>query len=494
MIFKFIKFITLLTLTTSTILTDNGCSCALTKTTTTTPSAGGTINVGCSLKNDWTNTTSKWCLADQTYGTCGTLQNGFGWVDSCSIANINATVANPNYIEWDQTGNTFYTGQNININWTSTNIDNKELLKITYLGTSLRTLTTGSGVNITSNSFGLRLSDSANGLATNVPITVSSTSPTIISNTQNITILQSKLINLNVYDSTNILTTTSTIPCDGRNLSIMWRGLGQAQFGTVTISIKSGGGTTVGTSVTGISTSNNTFLYTLPRSFTPNTFSTYSAQISVQDFVPGSAPYTGTSVSFKLSVPSSPSPTSSITSTSTGTPFTTQSNTPTPSTTISVTPSNTPTVSNTPSSTPTISNTPQSATQTPTQTPTISFSSSNTPTPTTTETARPSVDLDAIAKAAAASNAPIIGGVLGIVLMIIIGIVGYMLYQRKLLRDKRMRKLRVSNRTLRDRSIVYGVNDESETENRSQVIMYQVTTGEMNNKKINNLKQYNHRK
>lgn len=485
----FLNFISLLALTTSTIITDTGCICALTKTAITAPSAGATVNVGCSLKNDWSNTTSKWCLADQTSGTCGTLQNGFGWVDYCSTASINTTVSNPNYIEWDQTGHTFYTGQNIGINWTSTNIDNKEFLKITYPGVSLRTLTTGAGVNITNGFYGLRLSDSANGLATNVPITISTTSPIIIVNTiQNITVLQSKLMNINVYDNLTLLNTASTIPCDGRNLTISWRGLGQSQFGTVTLSIKSsggGGGTTVGTSITSISSGNNTFFYNLPRSFTPNTFSTYSAQISVQDFVSGSTPYTGTSIAFKLAIPPSPSPTVSITSTSTGTPFTTQSNTP----------SNTPTISITPSNTPSISNTPQSASQTPSQTPSVSFTSSTTPTPSTTETARPSIDIGAILKAQDEKNIPIIGSVVGFIALIICSIGGYILYQRKLLRERRL-KSRASNRNLErttiERANIYGVHDENK--DKPHIVMYQVTAGELNNKKINNLKQYSRNK
>jgi len=486
----FLNFISFLALTTTTIITDTGCICALTKTAITTPSAGTIVNVGCSLKNDWTNTTSKWCLADQTSGTCGTLQNGYGFVDYCSVASINATVSNPNYVEWDQTGNTFYTGQNIGINWTSTNIDNKEFLKITYTGTSLRTLTTGTGVNITNGFYGLRLSDSASGLATNVPITISTTSPTLITNTiQNITILQSKLMNINIYDNSTLLNTASTIPCDGRNLTISWRGLGQSQFGTITLSIKSngggGGGSTVGTPITSTSSANNTFLYNLPRSFTPNTFSTYSAQISVQDFVSGSTPYTGTSVAFKLSVPPSPSPTGSITSTSTGTPFTTRSNTP----------SNSPTISTTPSNSPTISNTPQSASQTPSQTPSISFTSSTTPTPSTTETARPSMDIGAILKAQDERNVPIIGGVVGSIGLIICSICGYILYQRKLLRERRLRG-RMSNRNLErknvERANVYGVHDENK--DKPHIVMYQVTAEEMNNKKINNLKQYSRNK
>lgn len=454
--FKFIllSLFGLIDFTSSTILSDIGCSCALTKSGTTTPSAGGSINVGCSAKNDWNSAVTTWCLTDQTNGQCGTLQPSFGWVDYCGSASINGTVSKPNYIEWDQTGYTFYTGQNININWTSQNIKNDEWLKITYIGSNTRTLTTGSGVNVTAGTYTVRLSDSTNGIASNVPITISTTNPTVTDNTNElITVIQSKLMNINVYDNITILTTLSTIPCDDRNLTVVWRGLGQSQFGTATVSIRSGFGTLVGSSVVVPANGNVTLNYLLPRSFTPNGGSTYTAQIIVQDSVPGSNAYTGSSIGFKLSIAPSTSPT--------------PTNTPTPSKTPSITPSATPTISETPSITPSTTSS---------NTPTPSRTSSITPSPSTTETARPSLDIEAISRLAASNvdiAGPVIGAVVGTLLLILIG--GYLVYQQRKLKEKRLRRLKAGSRMLQERNTLYGVTDNEEKEvHEPKIVMYQI--------------------
>ena len=95
----------------STLLSDNGCSCA-----TTAAAANGTGGLGCALKTDWTGQESKWCL---TAGNCGSFQTGFGHVDTCSLAGFpSISLTPPVYLEWDQTNYTFYTGQTLTVNWT----------------------------------------------------------------------------------------------------------------------------------------------------------------------------------------------------------------------------------------------------------------------------------------------------------------------------------------------------------------------------------------
>ena len=189
------------TLSESRFLTNSGCICALSKSTILTPNASATSVAGCSTKMDWTGINSTWCLTDQTV-PCGTYKPLYGYADTCSAVSLTSTFTPPVILLPDQTSNIFYTGQILTIGWTSTNILNDEFLKLSYQGTGgLRTLTSGSGVNITTGSFSTRISDSANSLATNTSLLLSTTSPTL-SLTLNppITILQSKLINITVYD------------------------------------------------------------------------------------------------------------------------------------------------------------------------------------------------------------------------------------------------------------------------------------------------------
>lgn len=256
------------------------------------------------------------------------------------------SILSPPLLEWDQTPTTFYTGQLLNVTWTPQEFQPNQLLKITYMGASLRTLTTG--INSSVQFFSTRLSDSVNSVTTNAsPVIVSvATNVAINASSVPINIIQSKIQTITVYDNTTLLGTGVSTVADNRFLNISWRSLGQSQIGTATVSIRSsgGGGTTVGTPVTVQASGNTSVQYQLPSSFTPGFGgTTYSAQITVQG--PGS-PYTGTSSSFSIVTPI-PSPTSSVTPTKSQTSSVspTQSQTPTPSSTISITstPSETPT-------------------------------------------------------------------------------------------------------------------------------------------------------
>ena len=489
-----------ITVGSSTIISETGCTCVVTKTATTAPGAAATVTAGCSTRLDWLGQQSRWCLTDQTLAQCGTMQAGFGYVDSCQIAAITTfNVTPPAQLEWDQTPTTFYTGQLVNVSWSTTNIQSDELLKITYMGSSLRTLSPG--VNASANSLSVRLSDATSSLTSYpVPVQISSiANPSInVNSTELITVLQSRLTNVTLYDNASLVT-TGTVTITGQNLTIMWRGVGQAQIGVASVTIRSsggggGGGTTVGTPLIGINASATMIVnYLLPRSFVPNGFSTYSAQITVTG--PGT-PYTATSSSFRLQA--GPSPSASLSMTPTQTPSqtpslsfgTSPSQTPTASKTSSPSPTPTPTASlstgSTASNTPTISVT---SSITPSQTPTVSITSSASVSSTTTpslsstttpsQTPAPSVDILAITKAAAQAEsnrtAAIAGGVVGgLAFAAILGFTAYKVYERKQLRERRLRKHRASLRTAQNRD-VYGLNEhKDEAEQQPTVVMYQI--------------------
>ena len=433
----------------ATILSDVGCSCALTKGTTTTPSASSTLAVGCSAKPDWNGQTTEFCLTDESFGQCGTFQSGFGYVDSCANAGFTRfEIQQPPMIEWDQTPYTFYTGQTINVTWDSINIQPDEWVRIQYTGAGgTRTLTTGSGANITAKSYAVRLSDSTNGLATNVPVTINlpSTAAITLNSNQTISVIQSKLMNIALINNNASVASGATLLCDNGNLTISWRGLGEAQFGVASVTVRSGGGgTTVGTALTNLPVvANMSVNYQLPRSFNPSGFTTYSASISVQE--PGGTAYTGTSTSFRLSaapsVTPTPTPTPSQTPSNTGTP--TSSKTPTPSASSTKTPTPSVSTSNTP--TPSI---------TPTQT----------PTPSTTETARPSVDYAAIGRAAASqvdTTTPAIAGALGGIGGVLLLIGGFKWYQNKQMTERRKKKLAMTSRFVQNANSLYGIQTSS---------------------------------
>ena len=458
-----------------TVQSDNGCACVVTKTAITAPNSSVSVATGCSSKVDWNNGTSKWCLVDQTSGPCGTLHAGFGYADACINAGFPSLLLTaPVNLEWDQSAYTFYTGQTLVLNWTTRDINSDEWLRLTYVGAGgVRTLTTGSGVNSTAGTFNVRLSDSANSLATNVPLTLATvTSPSVNGIIPNITILQSKITSVSIYDGNKSLAAGASITSDDRNLTIVWRSLGQAQVGVATVTVRSsggGGGSTVGTAVTGIVAQGNMSVnYVLPRTFTGGFGgTTYTAQISVQGTGTGVAPYTGSSVSFVIAVAPTPS--------RSATPSTTVTPTPTPSLSTGATASNTPTVSLTPSTTPSLSS---SITPTVSTTPSLTSTVSLTPTPSQTPAA--SLDLAAVAAAATAAananTASIVGGIVGTVAAIIIGFVVRRVYERRQIHARRLRKLETSKgtaNTVKTMRALYGVSGE---ENSGTRVMYQVTT------------------
>ena len=370
-------------------------------------------------------------------------------------------------IEWDQTPTTFYTGQTLNTTWTSQGFATTDFARITYPGVGgTRTLTTGSGVLINATSYKVRLSDASNMVATNVPITVAHTTNTTnaLNSNQLITVIQSKVMNIVPLDGNRTLGGGQNTVCDDRNLTVTWRGLGEAQFGVATISLNKAAGSpgTLGTSLTNVPVSGNMSVSIFcPRTSVPSTFNPYQFQISVQE--PGGTAYTGTSATFNVAAAPSPTPTP----TSSNTP----SKTPTPSPSPSKTP--TPTSSQTPSPTPSTS---QSNTPTPSITPTQS------PTPSTTETARPSIDYAAIARTAAESvdtSTPAIAGALGGIGGVLILIGGLKWYQNKVMTEKRKKKLAMSARWVQQANSVYGiqptVQDDPELPTaQPSVVMYTV--------------------
>ena len=486
----------------ATLLSDTGCSCVVTKTALTAPGANTTIAAGCTLKPDWLSSTSKWCLTDQVASPgCGTFQSGYGFVDTCATASFPSfSFTHPVLLAADQTNTTFYTGQTLTVNWTSQNIAVDEWLHLTYMGVSLRTLTTGSGVNVTAGTFSARISDSGNSItpAGGSPLVLSTTTTPAItaSSPQNITILQSKIVAVNVFDG-NRTVGAGSIVTDNRNVTIQWVSAGEAGVGVATITIKSnggfGGGTTVGLPVTGIQVSpgNMTVNYTLPRTFVPagggGGGTTYSAQISVQSPGVGVAPYTLSSTAFTLiAAPTpTPSPTASITATKTssGTPSTT----PTMSlgASFSGTPSITPTVSLTSTGSLSFGATPSSSSTisvSPSVTPTLSVTSSQTATVSTTasvtQTPAPSVDYVGIAKAAAAESDAKTGGIVGgaiggLVGLVALVFVAYKIKQRHEAHLRRSRRLKAPARNYEEEARnIYGVQP---TIDAGGTVMYQVT-------------------
>ena len=490
-----------LSLVSGTILSDSGCSCVVTKTALTAPGAATSITAGCSVKPDWLLSTSKWCLTDQVASPgCGTLQASFGWADSCAVAGFPTfNVSGSPQLAPDQTPTTFYTGQTLILNWTSQNIAVDEWLRVAYMGVSLRTLTTGSGVNITAGSFSVRISDSANSItpAGGSPLTLSTTNPSVTSNSQvNITVLQSKIVSATVFDG-NRTVGAGSIVTDNRNVTIQWISAGEANVGIATVTIKSnggfGGGTTVGTPITGIvvSAGNMTVNYTLPRTFVPagggGGGTTYSAQISVQSPGTGVAPYTLSSTGFTLIAAPTPTPSPTASNSATKTPSSTPSTTPTMSlgASFSGTPSITPTVSLTATASLSFGATPSislSSSVTPSVTPTISVTSSQTPTVSTTasvtQTPAPSVDYIGMAKAAAAQNesqtGAIVGGAIGgLVALVVLAFVAFKLNQRYEAHLRRARRLRAPARNYEEEArSLYGVQP---TIDAGGTVMYQVT-------------------
>ena len=443
----------------STIVSDSGCHCALQKNATTTPSAAASATVGCSYKTDWTGQPSKWCLTDQTAAFCGTNQTNFGFVDSCAVAGFTSIVVGP----------AFFTGQNLTVNWTTQNILPDETIKITYLRTSFTAPNTGYATS--------RIADATSSVTTGTNVTLSTvSSPAVSTNgTQPFSITLSAVTGITVTNNVTLVAQGTQVQILGQNLTVAWTGVGQA-VGAATVTLRSnggggGGGTTVGTPVTlaqvGV---NNTVPYLIPRSFVPGFGgTTYSVTIRVTNpYVP--APYTATGISFSLVAGPSVTPTNTPTSTQTPTPSlsfgatssVTPSRTPTQSFTSTITPSGTSTPTQTPS--PSLSFG-ASASATPAGTPSVSPSGSTTPSLSATSSQTPTstspIDLAAIAanasQQATSALATIIGSIMGsLVALCMTGLIGYRIYQRKLLHEKRLRTIAVSKR-MDDMTRVYGV-------------------------------------
>ncbi len=371
-------------------------------------------------------------------------------------------------IEWNQVPTTYYTGQTINVTWSYDTFLPSDQVRVTYVGAGgTRTLT--STASALAGTFAMRLSDSTNGLTTNVPVTC--TLATNASSTMNsqelISIVQSKIQNIAVYDGTRLMVSGQSAVCDDRIFSVQWRGLGQAQFGTATLTMQSsgGGGGQFGTALTNIPVvANMTTNFTCVRTLVPSTFRTYSFSISVAE--PGQTAYTGTSSSFSLTQAPTPSSTPSTTPTSTRTPSITPSNTPTPSPTPSITPS--------PSVTPSTSQS-----NTPSPTPTSSRTPSMTPSPSTTETARPSIDYAAIAERAAsaanAQTAELAGSILGTLAGLLFMVGGYKYYTYQTLKKKRLLKQKMTMRNVQEISAMYGLGGkEDEAASNPTIVMYSV--------------------
>jgi hypothetical protein len=436
------------------IISDSGFICSTSKSNITTPLASPSIPVGCSPKIDWNGLTSTWCL---TNGSTGVYQPGFGYTDTCAQAAI---------IPFFPSGSTFYTGQVLNLSFSETNIAAPETLVVSYAGKTLGSTSVSSGF------FQTTLAGNAQ-LITNGSLSITTTNPFIQANISGFSIATSKIVTLWLFTSSGSITSGSTVPC-GQNFTVIWNSVGMASVGTASVSIASsggggGGGGTVGTAVTGIavvSTGNNTVNYICPLSYTPPGFgNSYAVTVTV-----GS--YTLRSFTFSLAAAPSPTPTPSSTPTQTPTASlsfgATPSNTATPSSTVPGTPSRTPTISVTPSITPT-----SSITGSPSFSSAPSVTPSNTETSSATPTPRTIIDGSAILAAQSTQNtvmaASIAGGILALILSVF---VGYRLYERNQLHERRMRRLRTAgnNNVVSQRQIYI----QSETNMAGNMTMYQV--------------------
>jgi len=450
-------------LTVSTIVSDTGCYCALKKNTISTPWVNTSISTGCSYKLDWTGSTSKWCLTDQTAAVCGTNQTGFGMVDSCAIAGFtNLYLAPSTSLDATQGNRTFYTGQTLSMNWTTQNILPDENLTITFL---TRTLSPTLGIPSATEFYQVRISDSGTSVTSGAPVIFQTgSSPQVNASSPVFAVIQSKIANLILYNNLTLMTTGASVICDGRNLTVSWQGIGEAGVGIVSVTLRStggggGGGTTVGTPITALEAQTNmTVNYPCPRGQTiPGFGNNFAAYISVQSPGIGVAPYTLTSpTTFSLVAAASPSPSGTATPTSTPTP--------TPSLSTGSTASNTPSSTATPSSTDT-----PSTTVTASVTPTLSITSSASFTASPSKTPAASIDLAAVAAQAQAASmsalAQILGGIFGGIGAICVAGFGYYVYQRRQLRVQRLKRNEIARRRLQPQ--------ELQSSHIQTVVMYQ---------------------
>ena len=458
-------------LTVSTIVSDTGCYCALKKNTISTPWANASVPVGCSYKPDWTGISSKWCLTDQAVATCGTNETGFGMVDSCAVAGLtNFSLALPTLLDASQGNRTFYTGQTLSMNWTTQNILPDENLTITFM---TRTLSPTLGVPTATGFYQTRISDAGSSVTNGASVVLQTvSSPQVNLSSPVIAVIQSKVANLVLYNNVTLMSTGASVICDGRNVTVIWQGIGQAGVGVASVTLRStgggggGGGTTVGTATTGlIAKANMSVGYPCPRGQTiPGFGNTFAAYISVQSPGVGVAPYALTSpTTFSLVAAATPTPTGTATPTSTPTP--------TPSLSTGAT------ASNTPSSTPTSSSTSTpSATVSGSATPTLSITSSASITASPSKTPAASIDLAAVAAQAQAASitalGQILGGIFGSIGALCVAGFGYYIYQRRQLHMQRLRRNQISVKRLEQSRAVYGVQN-NQPNHIQTVVMYQ---------------------
>lgn len=448
-------------LTVSTIVSDTGCYCALKKNTISTPWANASVPIGCSYKTDWTGSSSKWCLTDQSVATCGTNETGFGMVDSCVVAGLtNFSLAPPVLLDASQGNRTFYTGQTLFMNWTTQNILPDENLTITFM---TRTLSPALGVSSAADFYQTRISDAGSSVTSGASVVLQTvSSPQVNLSSPVIAVIQSKIANLVLYNNVTLMSTGASIICDGRNVTVIWQGIGQAGVGVASVTLRStgggggGGGTTVGTASTGlIAKANMSVGYPCPRGQTiPGFGNTFAAYISVQSPGVGVAPYTLTSpTTFSLVAAATPTPTGTATPTSTPTP--------TPSLSTGATASNTPTPSTTVSGS---------------ATPTLSITSSASITASPSKTPAASIDLAAVAAQAQAASitalGQILGGIFGSIGALCVAGFGYYIYQRRQLRMQRLRRNQISVKRLEQSRAVYGVQNYQPNHVQT-VVMYQ---------------------
>lgn len=459
-------------LTVSTIVSDTGCYCALKKNTISTPWVNASVSLGCSYKPDWTGGSSKWCLTDQAVATCGTNETGFGMVDSCMIAGLtNFSLTPPTPLDASQGNQTFYTGQTLSMNWTAQNILPDENLTITFLG---RTLSPALGVSSAADFYQTRISDAGSSVTSGASVVLQTVSSSQVNlSSPAIAVIQSKIANLVLYNNVTLMSSGASVVCDGRNITVVWQGIGEAGVGVASVTLRStggggggGGGTTVGAATTGLTAQANMSVgYPCPRGQTiPGFGNTFAAYISVQSPGVGVAPYMLTSpTTFSLVAAATPTPSGTATPTTTPTP--------TPSLSTGAT------ASNTPSSTPTSSSTPTpSTTATGSATPTISITSSASVTASSSKTPAASIDLAAVAAQAQAASmsalGQILGGIFGSIGAICVASFGYYVYQRRQLRVQRLRRNQISVKRLEQSRSVYGVQN-NQPNHIQTVVMYQ---------------------
>jgi len=460
-------------------ISDNGCPCSNT--------ANLTINGGCRLRAlgfDGVTSGVTWCLTDQVKSPgCGTL-SGYGYADTCVNAGFTSAAVLPNQVllvpgqdQW-----TFYTGQSINLTWSSTLFENNERVIFSVYTPNnppLRNIlgTGGGGGGITSVSENITRGSLRAGLvistSTFTPVVTTvgnvgvpsplqfsilssgtnnaNSEARVMNSTQLITILQHRIINVEAYFNNSLLTPSTNLPLDDRIITVRWSAQGFARRGTATVTFQrcgGGGGCSQGNPQTGSSfgmpvtltldaslTSYEVNL-TMQRATTNNFQANALYQVSVQ--VTGNYNY-GT-VGFVLGVAPTPSPTPTYTPTGTVTPTATGTPSPTKS-----------------------------------------------PVDLLTALLREQAEKQkADAEAAKAAVTGIVGGVVGgVIFAIVLGFVVFKVIQRRQSAERRQRKLAATRRATTERESIYGVTiatiDKPSDKDIANLAAYKAATKAQNN-------------